>query len=59
MRIEAIDLIPVGKLAIWRDGRPVWMGSLGMPIEDVECDKIQVNPADYERISAVLSQQNL
>jgi hypothetical protein len=55
MVIESNDMIPPGKHVLWRNGKPVWMGSLGAPIEDVECDKIQVNPADYERIKAATS----
>jgi hypothetical protein len=52
MIVEASDLIPPGMHALWHNGRAVWMGQLGMPIEDAVCDKIMVHPSDYGRIKA-------
>jgi hypothetical protein len=50
--IQCSKLIPPGKHILWRNGKPVFMGEIGLPIEDVDYDKIQVNPVDYERIVA-------
>lgn len=47
--IEGSGLVPGGKHILWRKGAPVWCGPLGAPIEDVEFDRVTVNPADYER----------
>jgi hypothetical protein len=58
MRIEMRDLIPQGMHALVRNGDIVWMGPLGAPIEDAECDLILVSPDDYERIKAVVPIQS-
>lgn len=50
MIVISNELILPGKLVLCRDGKPVFVGTIGDPIEDVDFDKIQVNPADYERI---------
>lgn len=48
--IEGMSIVPQGKQILWRDGMPIWCGDLGSPIEDVEFDRMSVNPADFERI---------
>jgi hypothetical protein len=48
--IEGSRLVPEGKHILWRHGQPIWCGPIGAPIEDVEFDRITVNPADYERV---------
>lgn len=58
MIIESHELVPMGVHVLWRRGKVVWWGKLGMPIEDVEFDKIQVNPADFERIKAEMPTAN-
>lgn len=47
---EGSGLVPIGKHLLWRDGKRVWCGDIGMPIEDVECDRITLNPDDFERV---------
>lgn len=47
--IEGADLVPQGKHILWRNGQPIWCGPLGAPTEDVDYDRITVNPHDYER----------
>jgi hypothetical protein len=54
MRITPNAYVPPGVQVLWRDGMVVWSGPIGAPIEDVECDMIQVNPKDYERIKATI-----
>jgi hypothetical protein len=41
-----------GKCALWRNGRVIWVGSLGAPFEDVDFDAITVSVEDFERIKA-------
>lgn len=47
--IEGAGLVPAGMHILWRNGQPIWCGPLGAPIEDVDFDRVTVNPADYER----------
>ncbi len=42
--------VPVGTQSLLKRGRVVWTGALGAPIEDAECDEIQLNPEDYRRL---------
>lgn len=51
INIESSDLVPPGKQVLWRGGRAIWTGSLGAPIEDVEFDRVTLNPTDYERVA--------
>jgi len=50
MIVQKSRLVPPGKLILCRNGMPVWAGSIGAPIEDVECDKMIVSPSDYDRV---------
>ena len=52
MIIEANRFVAPGFQVLWKNGKVVWMGSLGAPTEDAEYDKITVSPVDYERIKA-------
>jgi hypothetical protein len=45
-------LMARGKCALWRNGRVIWIGSLGEPFEDVDFDAITVSVEDFERIKA-------
>lgn len=49
--IEGSSLVPAGKQILWRAGVAIWCGPLGSPIEDVEFDRISVNPAVYEYLA--------
>jgi hypothetical protein len=44
------DLIPKGMQVLLNKGNPVVCVPLGAPIEDAECDHIQLHPDDYERL---------
>jgi len=48
--ISPSPLIPEGMQVLWKDNRPVICVPIGAPIEDAECDHIQFNPADFERL---------
>lgn len=49
------ELIPEGMQLLWNKGIPVVCVPLGAPIEDAECDHIQLHPADYERLKQSVS----
>lgn len=42
--------IPTGRVALQRKGKIVWVGPLGAPWEDADCDTIIVSAADYAEI---------
>ena len=48
INIQPRDLLPVGTLALVRDGQVVWIGSVDAPISDAEFDTVLFNPADIE-----------
>ncbi len=54
IRITQSAYVPPGVHVLWRKGEVVWSGPIGAPIEDADCDTIQVNPRDYERIKAAV-----
>lgn len=54
--ITCSTLLQVGTHVLTRKGVPIWMGRLGAPIEDVDCDGVTVHPQDYERILRALQQ---
>jgi len=58
VRITQNAYVPPGVHVLWRHGKVVWSGPIGAPIQDVECDMIQVNPKDYERIKAAIDDAN-
>ena len=47
--IENEYLLP-GQVALKRQGKIVWVGPLGAPWEDVECDTMIVSAPDYAAI---------
>lgn len=49
--IEANAFVPVGQLALSRNGRIVWTGNLGSPIDDVDFDKAYVSPFDFTALA--------
>jgi hypothetical protein len=51
LKIEVSPVVPEGSIALWKDGGVVYIGKLGDPIEDAECDTVMLHPADYERLS--------
>ncbi len=48
--ITASEFIPEGRIALLLRRCVMWQGPLGAPWDDVECDTMIVNPADFERI---------
>ncbi len=50
MFFQASDLVPEGMHLLWKNGRPVYCGRIGEPIEDADCDEIWLHPSDYERL---------
>jgi hypothetical protein len=34
-------------MALWKNGEVVYIGKLGDPVEDAECDTVMLHPADY------------
>ena len=52
MMIVASLMMPKGRHALLRDGQVIWVGPVGSPIEDVDCDTIIFSPEDYERVKA-------
>lgn len=54
MTLDTSILVLPNHCVLWRDGKPVWMGPFASPIEDVECDRMTVNPLDYERVKVAL-----
>jgi hypothetical protein len=51
LKIEVSSVVPKGSLALWKNGEAVYIGKLGDPIEDAECDTVILHPADYARLS--------
>lgn len=58
MKMAAHEMMPTGYHALKRRGDLVWIGRLGAPIEDADCDEIVLSPADYERVRAALEQES-
>jgi hypothetical protein len=54
MRVIADKFMLEGYQALMRNGQVVWVGKIGMPIEDVEFDTLILHPNDYERLSRTL-----
>jgi len=52
LSVQSHDLMPAGTQALKRNGRLVWIGPLGAPIEDADFDTIIVSSADFERFKA-------
>jgi hypothetical protein len=50
LQIEASPLVLKGRIVLWKQGAVVYMGKLGDPIEDAECDTVMLHPADYARL---------
>ena len=47
IRVLCNDLMPDGKIALYKGGLTVWVGPVGSPIEDVDFDEIMMSPNDY------------
>lgn len=58
LKITASEMIPRGMQMLWNDGKPVVYVPVGAPIEDAECDHIQMNPFDYDRLAAAIPPQS-
>lgn len=39
-----------GRIILKRNGKIVWWGHIVDPWEDVECDSVEVNRLDYEKL---------
>lgn len=52
INVIASAVIPKGKLLLLREGKPVYFGTIGDPIEDAEFDCVALNPADGVRLKA-------
>jgi hypothetical protein len=50
MVIRASKYLQPGRVALEREGKIVWVGRLGDPIEDAVCDVMIVSEVDYQRI---------
>jgi hypothetical protein len=50
MRVISDDYMLEGYQVLVRDDEVVWMGQLGMPIEDAVFDTMILHPNDYVRI---------
>jgi len=48
--VQASEFVSEGMLVLWQGDAVIWVGPLGAPIEDVECDRVTLNPKDYARI---------
>lgn len=53
LKVTSSGMILTGHVALKRSGKVVWVGPIGMPLEDAVCDEIIVSPTDYERIKEV------
>lgn len=58
MQIETHAYCPKGSFALWRNGQVVWMGPVGSPICDVECDKITMHADDHDRLMQAVEAHN-
>lgn len=58
IHIAVHGLMPKGTMALWRNGDVIWTGPVGSPIEDVECDKITFNQADYDQLLSDVDKHN-
>jgi hypothetical protein len=51
LKVETSLTVPMGSIALWKNGEVVYIGKLGDPIEDAECDTVMLHPDDYARLS--------
>ena len=49
LKVETSPAVLMGSIALWKNGEVVYIGKLGDPIEDAECDTVMLHPADYAR----------
>jgi hypothetical protein len=47
--LRASRIIPKGYHVLKRRGQVVWVGPIGAPIEDADCDCIVMHPDDWDR----------
>ena len=50
LKIKTNPLVPKGSMTLWKNGEVVYIGKLGDPVEDAECDTIMLHPTDYARL---------
>ncbi len=55
--ITASEFVGEGRIVLMQGAKPVWMGRLSAPWDDVECDTMIVNPVDFERIGRRLRER--
>jgi len=46
--VQNDDVLP-GYHVLMRNGEPIWMGPIGVPIEG--CDTVVINPLDYDLLA--------
>ena len=49
LKIEVSPVVPEGNMALWKNGELIYIGKLGDPVEDAECDTVMLHPDDYAR----------
>ena len=59
LRIIADRHQVAGKVALLRNGKPVWIGDIMAPWDDVDCDTIIVAPSDYDKIERAFNERAL
>lgn len=54
VRVHATRLMPVGEVALWKEGRVAWRGLLGALVTEVEFDCVSLNVADAAKLERLL-----
>ena len=57
LKVEVSPVVPKGSIALCKNGEVVYIGKLGDPIEDAECDTVMLHPVDYARLGETESKQ--
>jgi hypothetical protein len=51
LKVETSLTVPMGSMALWKNGEVVYIGKLGDPIDDAECDTVML-PRTTMRVSS-------
>ncbi len=51
IKIYASPYVPEGRQVLRRDGKNIYIGRLGDPIEDAEFDEVVLSHADFEDLA--------
>ena len=58
MKIQSSNMIPKGKHALTKNGKVVFFGTIGDPIENIDCDGVIMHPDEVAALNAELDRLN-